>query len=70
MYYLYYNEYPKKKETKFPEQKYFKELLKYCLNFNTKIDFNEYINKTFIHPDIIFSNCTKENIISFNKYIE
>ena len=30
MYYLYYNEYPKKDETKFPESKHFKELLKYC----------------------------------------
>ena len=70
MYYLYYNEYPKKNETKFPEQKHFKELLKYCLNYNTKYDFNEYINKTFFHPDIIFPNNSKENIKSFNKYIE
>ncbi len=70
MYYLYYNEYPKKNETRFPEQKHFKELLKYCLNLNTKYNFNEYFNKTFFHPDIIFPNSTKENIILFNKYIE
>jgi hypothetical protein len=68
MYYLYYNEYPKKNETKFPEPKHFKELLKYCLNFSTKFDYNEYINHTFFHPDIIFPNSTKKNIISFDLY--
>ena len=70
MYYLYYNEYPKKNETKFPEQKHFKELLKYCLNLNTKFDFNEYISHSFFHPDIIFPNNSKENIKLFNKYVE
>jgi hypothetical protein len=70
MYYLYYNEYPKKNETKFPEPKHFKELLKYCLNLNTKFDYNEYINHTFFHPDIIFPNSTKENIVLFSSYKE
>ncbi len=70
MYYLYYNEYPKKNETKFPEQKHFQELLKYCLNPNTKFDYNEYINHTFFHPDIIFPNNTKENIKLLSKYVE
>ena len=60
----------KKNETKFPEQKHFRELLKYCLNFSTKFDYNEYINHTFFHPDILFPNSTKENIILFNKYVE
>ena len=44
MYYLYYNEYPQKNETKFPKQKHFKELLKYCLNLSKKLDYNEYIS--------------------------
>ena len=70
MYYLYYNEYPKKNETKFPEPKHFKELLKYCLNLSTKFDYNEYINHTFFHPDIIFPNSTKEKIILFDSYNE
>ena len=70
MYYLYYNEYPKKNETKFPEQKHFKELLKYCLNLNTKFDFNNYISQSFFHPDIIFPNNSKENIKLFSKYVE
>ena len=70
MYYLYYNEYPKKNETKFPSQKHFKELLKYCLNSNIKFDYNEYINHKFFHPDVIFPNINKENIKYFNKYIE
>ena len=70
IYYLYYNEYPKKNETKFPEQKHFQELLKYCLNPSTKFDYNEYINHTFFHPDIIFPNINKENIKLFDKYIE
>ena len=68
MYYLYYNEYPKKNETKFPAQKHFKELVKYCLNANTKFDYDEYINHTFFHPDIIFPNNTKNNIKLFDKY--
>jgi len=68
MYFLYYNEYPKKNETKFPEPKHFKELLKYCLNISTKFDYNEYINHTFFHPDIIFPNSTKKNIIFFDLY--
>ena len=70
MYYLYYNEYPKKNETIFPEQKHFQELLKYCLNPSTKFDYKEYINHTFFHPDIIFPNINKENIKLFDKYIE
>ena len=70
MYFLYYNEYPKKNETKFPEQKHFKELLKYCLNVNKKFNYNEYINHTFFHPDIIFQNNTKQNIKLFSKYTE
>jgi len=65
MYYLYYNQYPHKKETIFPEPKYFKELLKFCLNLNKKFDYDEYINHTFFHPDIIFPNITKENIKLF-----
>ena len=70
MYHLYYNEYPKINETKFPEQKHFKELLQYCLNLNTKFNYDEYINHTFFHPDIIFPNNTKENIKLINKYVE
>ena len=70
MYYLYYNEIPKNNETKFPEPKHFKEVLKYCLNSSTKFDFNEYINKTFFHPDIIFPNNTKENIKLIERYKE
>ena len=70
MYHLYYNEYPKINETKFPEQKHFKELLQYCLNLNTKFDYDEYINHTFFHPDIIFPNNTKENIKLLSKYVE
>ena len=70
MYYLYYNQYPKNNETKFPEPKHFKELLKYCLNINKKFDYNEYINHTFFHPDIIFPNSTKENIKLFSGYTE
>ena len=70
MYYLYYNEYPKKNEKRFPKPKHFQELLKYCLNSNKKFDYNEYINHTFFHPDIIFPNNNKENILNFNKYIE
>ena len=70
MYFLYYNEYPKKNETKFPQQKHFKELLKYCLNVNKKFNYNEYINHTFFHPDIIFPNNTRQNIKLFSKYTE
>ena len=70
MYYLYYNEYPKKNETKFPGQKHFKELLQYCLNINTKFEYNEYINHTFFHPDIIFPNNTKKFIRKFSSYTE
>ena len=70
MYYLYYNEYPKKNETKFPCPKHFKELLQYCLNLSTKFDYNEYINHIFFHPDIIFPNSTKENIVLFDSYKE
>ena len=71
MYYLYYNEIPKNNETKFPEPKHFNELLKYCLNSSTKFDFNEYINKTFFHPDIIFPNNIKNNTIKLiEKYKE
>jgi len=70
MYYLYYNEYPKKNETKFPEQKHFKELLQYCLNLSTQFDYDEYVKHTFFHPDIIFPNNTKENIKLFKKYVE
>ena len=68
MYYLYYNQYPHKNETKLPESKHFKELLKYCLNLNKKFDYDEYINHTFFHPDIIFPNSTKENIKLFSGY--
>ena len=70
MYYLYYNEIPKNNETKFPEPKHFKELLIYCLNSGTKFDFNEYITKTFFHPDIIFPNNTKNTIKLIEKYKE
>ena len=70
IYYLFYNQYPNKKETKFPEQKHLKELLKYCLNLSKKFDYDEYINHTFFHPDIIFPEISEENILLFNKYIE
>ena len=70
LYYLYYNEYPKISETKFPEPKYFKELIKYCLfsNHSKKLDFNEYINQSFFHPYVNFPNCNKSGIIPFNSY--
>ena len=70
LYFLYYNEYPKINETKFPEPKYFKELIKYCLNSNhsKKFDFNEYINQSFFHPYVNFPNCNKSGIIPFNSY--
>ena len=70
MYYLYYNEIPKNNETKFPEPNHFKEVLKYCLNSSTKFDFNEYTNKPFFNPDIIFPNHTKENIKLIERYKE
>lgn len=71
LYYLYYNEYPSLKNTKFPKPKNFKELIKYCLKSSKQFNYNEYINHTFFHPDIIFNNnINKSSIISFNLYKE
>ena len=70
LYYLYYNEYPKINETKFPEPKHLCELIKYCLNRNESkhFDFNEYFNHIFFNPGIIFPKCNKSKIIPFNLY--
>ena len=53
IYYLFYNQYPNKKETKFPKQKHLKELLKYCLNLSKKFDYDEYIMNILIIPSFI-----------------
>ena len=71
MFYMYFGRYPRKNENTFNIKfQTFKNLLEKCLeqNINKRISWDEFFSHPFFHPEIIFPNINKNNIISFSNY--